>query len=235
MRRAFTLIELLVAVAIVAVLVGLTLPAVQRVREAAARLKCSNNLRQLALGCHNHLSTFHRWPGSGTLHDARDSWLVKTAPFWESQDAITYCPGRVRMPDWDSTSATDYAACAAQGIFGRFSDRAVDPQFDQGGLVVQDGTRAFPVRDTFAGRGLSNTLAVGHASMGGYRRSWLSGHHWPTVRLCHRLVRDTGTSDGDNLVLGAPHAAVPVARGDGSVTWLAFDTPAGEVAAACRR
>ncbi|MGN6134975.1 MAG: DUF1559 family PulG-like putative transporter [Aureliella sp.] len=83
-RRGFTLVELLVVIAIIGILVGLLLPAVQAAREAARRMQCSNNLKQLGLGILNYESAYKRLPGGvGRFGCCWGTWQVSILPFIE--------------------------------------------------------------------------------------------------------------------------------------------------------
>ncbi|MFG0262600.1 MAG: DUF1559 domain-containing protein [Novipirellula sp. JB048] len=103
-RQGFTLVELLVVIAIIGVLVGLLLPAVQAAREAARRMSCSNNLKQIGLAMHNYHDSLGSFPAGAYPSCCYGTWVPLLLPYMEQGSLAE------QYVDWGNTSGTSYSS-----------------------------------------------------------------------------------------------------------------------------
>jgi prepilin-type N-terminal cleavage/methylation domain-containing protein/prepilin-type processing-associated H-X9-DG protein len=185
-RVGFTLIELLVVIAIIAILIGLLLPAVQKVREAAARIKCANNLKQLGLGLHHYALTFEAFPPGYNAISTGPGWgwgalllpFVEQKPLYDQLGLPSSVFGgganpapptaltQMGLSVFTCPSATDptinavkrgHAKSNYRGICGPGTPTIWILDFDYGGVLFQNSH----VRFTDIIDGTSSTIAIG--------------------------------------------------------------------------
>jgi len=230
-RKAFTLIELVVVMAIIGVLVGLLLPAVQMAREAARRITCSNHLRNLGLGFDNYVIATRQIPiGNELLSSTEHSWASQILPYVEetklfvridfkkpwndpsSNDpvakadiAIYRCPSALIAFD----GKIDFGGVQGTGLTGLSIGMGANEAFGCGSVIVRVREQPASLRTASITDGLSNTISIAES----VDRNPDSSGRWACGRNCFSQNQSLDSSNSDGM--SSSHSGVHALFMDG--------------------
>jgi prepilin-type N-terminal cleavage/methylation domain-containing protein/prepilin-type processing-associated H-X9-DG protein len=197
-RRAFTLIELLVVIAIIAVLIALMIPAVQKVRSAAVRVQCLNNMKQIGLALHNYYDTYDHFPTGLETWTADNycylSWMARILPFVEQEPlGKTIDPEYARSQSpWGNWTEPDFGGVPPHVGLGTEMDMYKCPM-DTRGLTA---TVIFFVNDQFASDNAGTVAFTSYLGISG-----TSGDANDGILYAFSKVRFRDISDGTSNTL----------------------------------